>query len=179
MVTLVTRSGKGSPLTNTEVDTNFTNLNDGVESKIAGLGSSVNNTVPRFDGTTGKLVKSSGVTISDANVIGAAGADLSGPYSQTITAVGALDINCSSGNYFTKTINGASTFTFSNAPASRAFSFVLELTHTSGAITWPGSVKWVGGSAPTLTTGKTHLFFFVTDDAGTTWRGSALVDFTN
>lgn len=27
MSTIVTRSGKGSPLTNTEVDTNFTNLN--------------------------------------------------------------------------------------------------------------------------------------------------------
>jgi hypothetical protein len=28
MATIVTRSGKGSPLTNTEVDTNFTNLNN-------------------------------------------------------------------------------------------------------------------------------------------------------
>ena len=27
MATIVTRSGKGSPLTNTEVDSNFTNLN--------------------------------------------------------------------------------------------------------------------------------------------------------
>ena len=30
MATIVTRSGKGSPLTNTEVDTNFTNLNTGL-----------------------------------------------------------------------------------------------------------------------------------------------------
>jgi hypothetical protein len=29
MVTIVTRAGKGSPLTNTEVDANFTNLNTG------------------------------------------------------------------------------------------------------------------------------------------------------
>lgn len=29
MATIVTRSGKGSPLTNNEVDTNFTNLNSG------------------------------------------------------------------------------------------------------------------------------------------------------
>jgi len=28
MATIVTRSGKGSPLTNTEVDANFTNLNN-------------------------------------------------------------------------------------------------------------------------------------------------------
>ena len=30
MATIVTRSGKGSPLTNTEVDANFTNLNTGL-----------------------------------------------------------------------------------------------------------------------------------------------------
>jgi hypothetical protein len=30
MATIVTRAGKGSPLTNTEVDSNFTNLNDGL-----------------------------------------------------------------------------------------------------------------------------------------------------
>jgi hypothetical protein len=34
-------------------------------------------------------------------------------------------------------------------------------------------------AAPTLTTGKTHLFFFVTDDGGTRYRGSALVDYVN
>ena len=96
-----------------------------------------------------------------------------------ITAVAALDINCSIGNYFTKTINGASTFTFSNAPATRAYAFTLELTHTSGAVTWPASVQWPGGSAPSLTAGKTHIFVFVTDDGGTRWRGVANVNYTN
>lgn len=96
-----------------------------------------------------------------------------------ITAVAALDINCSIGNYFTKTINGASTFTFSNAPAARAYAFTLELTHTSGAVTWPASVQWPGGSAPSLTAGKTHIFVFVTDDGGTRWRGVANINYTN
>lgn len=31
MVTIVTRTGKGSPLTNSEVDANFTNLKSAVE----------------------------------------------------------------------------------------------------------------------------------------------------
>ena len=35
MATLVLRQSKGSPLTNTEVDTNFTNLNDEVGTKLA------------------------------------------------------------------------------------------------------------------------------------------------
>lgn len=104
--------------------------------------------------------------------------DLNGNYGTNIVAVGALDIDCSAGNYFTKTINANSTFTVSNVPASRAFSFTLELTHTSGTITWFSGVEWPGGSAPTLTTGKTHLFMFVTDDGGTRWRASSLVDYT-
>ena len=105
--------------------------------------------------------------------------DLSGNYASNITAVSALDIDCSTANYFTKTINGASTFTFSSPPASRAYAFALELTHTSGTITWPTSVKWPKDTAPTLTTGKTHIFIFVTDDGGTRWRGASLVDYVN
>ncbi len=105
--------------------------------------------------------------------------DLNGNYASNITAVGALDIDCSTANYFTKTISANSTFTFSNPPSSRAFAFALELTHTSGAITWPAAVKWPKDTAPTLTTGKTHIFIFVTDDGGTRWRGASLVDYVN
>lgn len=96
-----------------------------------------------------------------------------------VIAVSALDIDCSAGNYFTKTINANSTFTFSNVTASRAVAFTLELTHTSGTVTWPTSVKWPGDTAPTLTAGKTHLFVFVTDDGGARWRGSSLINFVN
>jgi hypothetical protein len=47
MSTIVTRSGKGSPLTHTEVDNNFTNLNaDKTENASAAItGGSINNTV--------------------------------------------------------------------------------------------------------------------------------------
>ena len=103
--------------------------------------------------------------------------DVNGSSASNIVAVAASDIDCSLGNYFTKTINGATTFTFSNVPASRAFSFVLAVTHTSGAITWPASVSWPNSTAPTLTTGKTHLFVFVTSDGGTTWRGNSSVNY--
>lgn len=103
---------------------------------------------------------------------------VNGSYRGNPTAVAALDIDCSLGNFFTKTINGASTFTVSNVPASRAYSFTLELTHTSGTITWFSGVEWPGGTAPTLTTGKTHLFLFVTDDGGTRWRASSLINYT-
>lgn len=96
-----------------------------------------------------------------------------------ITAMSALDIDCSTAVFFTKTINGNSTFTFSNPPATGAYLFTLELTHTSGTVTWPTSVAWPDGVTPALTTGKTHLFTFVTDNGGTRWRGSVLPNYTN
>jgi len=99
--------------------------------------------------------------------------------SETVTAVSALVIDCSTANYFTKTIaNATNTFTFSNPPATGAFVFTLELTLTSGAVTWPTSVKWPSDTAPTLSTGKTSLLTFVTSNGGTRWRGSSLIDYT-
>ena len=113
-----------------------------------------------------------------ADVAGALNID--GPYKQVAEAVSALEIDLSAGNYFTKTISGNSTFTFANPPASGTVgSFTLELTHSSGTITWPSSVKFPADTAPTLTTGKTHLFVFITDDGGTRYRGAALVDYVN
>lgn len=111
----------------------------------------------------------------------AAKLDLNGNYATSVTAVSALDIDCSAGNYFTKTINANSTFTFSNIPSSRAYSFTLELTHTSGTVTFPTGVKFntSDGLPPSLTAGKTHLFMFVTDDGGTRFRAAALVDYVN
>lgn len=105
--------------------------------------------------------------------------DVTGSIRSSVIAVAALNIDCSLGNFFTKTINANSTFTFSNAPASKAYSFVLELTHTSGTVTWPAAVRWPADTAPTLTAGKTHIFVFVSDDGGTTWRGASSVDYTN
>jgi hypothetical protein len=102
-----------------------------------------------------------------------------GSVRSNIVAVAALDIDCSLGNYFTKTINGNSTFTVSNVPSSRAYAFTLELTHTSGTVTWFNNVQWPNQTAPTLTTGRTHLFTFVTDDGGTRWRGVANINYTN
>ena len=87
-------------------------------------------------------------------------------------------VNCSLGNFFRASVSSNTTFSFTNAPASRAYSFILEVNHTSGTITWPTSVRWPNGTAPTLTTGRTHMFVFITDDGGTIWRGAANVDYT-
>jgi hypothetical protein len=87
-------------------------------------------------------------------------------------AVAASDINCSGGNYFTKTVTGALTWTFSNVPTSRVYSCVLQITAGGGYTqTWPASVQWDNAAAPTLSAGGTDILGFVTVDSGTTWRG--------
>jgi hypothetical protein len=102
--------------------------------------------------------------------------ETTGQYKGSVTAVSLLDIDCSQGNYFTKTISGNSTFTFSNVP-SGAYGMIVEIENTSGTITWPAAVKFPNDTAPTLSTGKTHVFVFITDDSGTRWRGVAAVNY--
>tara|TARA_B100000902_G_scaffold385975_1_gene428005 strand:- start:175 stop:816 length:642 start_codon:yes stop_codon:yes gene_type:complete len=143
----------------------------------ADLTAAIGSTVQAYDADTAKRDTTNTYTALQTMNAGLA---VDGPYKQTAEAVSALDIDLSTGNYFTKTINGNSTFTFSNPPASgTAGTFTLELTHTSGTVTWPASVKFPADTPPTLTAGKTHLFMFVTDDGGTRYRGAALADYVN
>jgi hypothetical protein len=104
--------------------------------------------------------------------------DLIGPSTQNIVQISASNIDCSLGNYFTDTVNGNKTYTINNVPSNRSYSFTIEINHTSGSITWFSGVQWPNGTSPTLTTGKTHLFMFITDDNGNRWRASSLANYT-
>ena len=116
----------------------------------------------------------------DANVDVAGSFNINGQYKQVSEAVSALEIDLSTGNYFTKTISGNSTFTFANPPASGTVgSFTLKIVHSSGTITWPSSVKFPADTAPTLTAGKTHVFVFQTVDGGSRYQGISAVDYVN
>lgn len=102
---------------------------------------------------------------------------LDGSYDEKVNArgpiSGAQTIDCALGSYVTATIGGATTFTFSNPGTSGYMrGFMLEVTDAGTNITWPASVKWPNGTAPTLTTTGTDILMFTTIDAGTTWRGS-------
>ena len=108
------------------------------------------------------------------------GVKVTGGYTENIVAVSGTEVDCATGSYFTKTITGATTFTFTNVPSGVAYAFTFEVTlNGSNAITWPSSVKWPADTAPAITDGKTQVFVFLTDDGGTRWRGSSLVDYTN
>jgi len=92
---------------------------------------------------------------------------------------GATDtIDLQDGNVHNVTLTANCTFTFSNPPASGTsgtFTLFLNQDATgSRTVTWPGSVKWAGGTAPTLTTtaSRTDILVFTTIDAGTIWYGA-------
>ena len=121
-----------------------------------------------------------GVSTFAAQIQANGGTKITGSQTSNISAMGANAVDCSAGNYFTKTITGATTFTFTNVPTGVAYTFTMEVTlNGSNAITWPGTVKWPADTPPAITDGKTQLFVFLTDDGGTRWRGSSVVDYTN
>jgi hypothetical protein len=175
---------------------------------LSGPGSSTDNAVVRWDGTSGSLVQSSGWILSDADALTAGGTlDMDGnaltvdavalsgvvsgndqemnrvklkDYSETtvIANTGATyTIDLESGNVFNLTLTGNCTYTFSNPPASGvagAFTLIQNQDGTgSRTVTWPASVEWAGGSAPTITStaSSTDVFTFITTDGGTTWYG--------
>jgi hypothetical protein len=86
---------------------------------------------------------------------------------------GTRDINLTLGNFVSATVTGNTTWTFSNPLADPvATGFVLELTDGGSAtLIWPLSVKWPGGTAPSLTEAGIDVLTFITDDGGTTYRG--------
>ena len=103
-------------------------------------------------------------------------------YNETFAAVtsssNSTTINCETGNVFSHTLSENTTFTFSNPPSSgTAYGFSLKVTQDASdsgyTLTWPTSVDWPGGTAPTLTSTADAVdqFVFYTHDGGTTWYG--------
>lgn len=93
---------------------------------------------------------------------------------ETKVAVSAAEINLATGNWFTKTISTTTAFTVTNVPSSgTAVSFILDLTNGGSAtVSWSTgftSVKYAGGSAPTLTASGRDVLGFFTHDGGSTW----------
>ena len=91
---------------------------------------------------------------------------------QYSTSQATQSLDLSTGGTFSFTPSGATTVSFTNPPASgTATGFTLEVVNTGGyALTWPSSVKWHLGTAPTATATK-ELYTFVTTDGGTTYYG--------
>ena len=96
-------------------------------------------------------------------------------YGETKVAMAAHAVDLSLGNVQTYTLSGNQTLTFTNPPASgTSGSFTLLVTNGGSAtLTWPTSVDWAGGTAPTLTASGIDAMVFTTIDGGTIWYGFA------
>ena len=87
------------------------------------------------------------------------------------TVSGATAINFALGNVATAVLASGGSFTISNAPTSGIYGkFKLILTN-GGTVAdpWHSSVKFAGGTTPTLTTSGIDILTFETIDGGTNW----------
>ncbi len=87
------------------------------------------------------------------------------------TVSGATAINFALGNVVTAVLASGGSFTISNAPASGVYGkFKLILTN-GGTVAdpWHASVKFAGGTTPTLTTSGIDILTFETIDNGANW----------
>jgi hypothetical protein len=85
----------------------------------------------------------------------------------------AYTIDLAGGSVQILTLTGNCTFTFPTATAGRSFILILKQDGTgSRTATWPATVKWPAGTAPTITStaSKADKYIFTAD--GTNWIGS-------
>ena len=98
-------------------------------------------------------------------------------YTETVVAIGntgtSQTLSLTSGTFQTATLTGNCTFTMPTATAGKSFILILTQDGTGGRTATFTSVKWPGGTAPTITTTATtgrDILTFVSD--GTNWYGT-------
>lgn len=130
-----------------------------------------------------------GVAPSSTNLLAISAAVTTGNYikaigyADTVTALGntgtAINLDVTSGNVFTATLNGNATITLRYPVATGSSSFTLILTNDGTAgrtVAWAGGAfRFPGGAASlsrTTTANAVDVWFFFTPDGGTTYYGS-------
>jgi len=157
-------------------DTWGTKLNANWDAIDTLLGGVTNVEFAYLDITTLGTSEASKAVTTDANGVTTFDGGIVEDETAVTSTTNATTINCRDGNVFTHVLTENTTFTFSNPPASgRAFGFTLKTVQDSTArtITWPASVDWAGGEAPTISAGagEVDVFVFYTHDGGATWYG--------
>jgi hypothetical protein len=130
-----------------------------------------------------------GVVPATTNLLGTAAAVTTGSfiqavdYADSVTALGntgtAINIDLTSSNVFTATLTGNCTFTLRYPVATGSSSFTLVLTNDGTAgrtVAWAGGTFLFPGGAASLTrtttAGGIDVWFFFTNNGGTTWYGA-------
>lgn len=85
----------------------------------------------------------------------------------------AYTIDLANGSVQILTLTGNCTFTFPTATAGKSFIMLLKQDGTgSRTVTWPSTVKWPSGTAPTITSTASKLDKYIFTADGTNWYGS-------
>lgn len=139
---------------------------------------------------TSSTVPTNGVYLPAANSVGfsvnstlaaafdsAKSLNLNGSYTEGVVAIGnsstSKTISLANGTFQTVTMTGNCTFTMPTLTAGK--SFILVVSTGAGGFTGTfTSVKWVNGSAPTLTTVASRFDILAFFSDGTNWYGSAI-----
>jgi len=100
------------------------------------------------------------------------------PVRQEVSASGIV-FNLAVGNIFRIPLSHNSTFTLNNPKAGAKYTFVLKQAVGSKIVTWPGTVKWRGAIAPTLTTasGSIDVVSLLYDQIGGIYLADYGLDF--
>jgi hypothetical protein len=161
---------------NANVSTGSTYKVNGVDTLSATtLGSAVAASSLTSVGTLTALTMGGTVSMAD-NVIGRPRfTDYAETYTTPAISSGTLTLNIENGNVFRVSRNAnISTLTISNPSGTGnacSFTLIFDANGTSYTVTYPAAVKWPAGTAPTITTtsGRSDMFVFYTNNAGTTW----------
>ena len=152
MATIVTRAGKGSALTHTEMDANFTNLNtDKLESSAIGT------SVQAYDADTAKTDVAQTFSVSQRGTL-------------TTDNDGSFDMNAT--NNFKSTPTGNFTLTFTNIVSQSGF---ILLVNTGGhTVSAAATTKVDANALATISTAGTYLVSYFSDGSNVYLTNSAV-----
>ena len=153
MATIVTRAALARPLSTSEMDDNFSNLNS---DKIESANGTATGTLNAENITANNLVDT--VIRGKVQNLG----DVSGT----------VNIDTTLGDTIVCTITGNTVFTVSGLVSGSVNTIYFVITNIgAGAVTWPGATTFnTGGAIETSPTGKTMIILDTVDD-GATYMG--------
>ena len=131
-----------------------------------------------LDITTLGTTEASKAVTADANGVVTFDNGIVEEYTAVTSSTNATTVNLRDGSNFSHTLTENTTVSFSNPAASgKVSAFTLKVVQDALAsgytLTWPTSVDWSNGLAPSLsaTASAVDYFVFITHDGGTTWYG--------
>ena len=141
------------------------------------------NTIDGYTGTTAELNYNDIPTLGTVEASKTVTADAVGTttnlktkkQTEIVNAIGTVStataINFALGNVVTAVLASGGSFTISNPPASGIYGKFRFILTNGGTVAdpWHASVKFAGGTTPTLTTSGVDILNFETNDNGATW----------